>query len=114
TGITITGAGTTGNQVLDNSIGTNGTGTAALHNQTGVLIQSGAANNIIGSTAIGFGNLISGNSGDGVQLTGTNTSGNQIEGNFIGTNLAGEAPIANNVGVAVRSGATMNIIGGTA
>jgi hypothetical protein len=114
TGVTITDSGTTGNQVLDNSIGTNGTGAAALHNQTGVLIQSGASNNTIGSELMGFANLISGNSGDGVQITGTNTSGNKIERNFIGTNQAGSGALANNVGVSIRAGATMNTIGGTA
>ena len=34
-------------------------------------------------------NVISGNAGDGVLITGSGTTGNVVEGNFIGTNAAG-------------------------
>src|SRR5207249_1779587 len=105
---------TIGNQVLNNAVGVDIAGAAKLANQTGVLIQGGATGNTIGSTTAGLGNVVSGNSGDGVQLSGASTSNNQVEGNFIGTDRPGAAAIANNVGVAVRNGATMNTIGGTA
>jgi hypothetical protein len=121
-GITIKDSSTTGNQVLFNTIGLNNhTTPGALPNQIGVLIEMSATGNTIGSTltitigtkVVGLGNVISGNSGDGVQLTGTGTSNNQVEGNFIGTDSTGKKSIANNVGVAIRSGASSNTIGGT-
>src|SRR5207244_9104676 len=83
TGITIMDMGTTGNKVLNNDIGVDNTGNAPLANQTGVLIQGGAANNTIGSTSTGFGNLISGNTTWGVLITGSMVSGNTAQGTFI-------------------------------
>src|SRR5262249_12748124 len=76
-----------GNVVQGNVIGTNAAGTAALGNRIGVLIERGSnANSVIG-------NLISGNTQDGVTIrsddTGTITTGNLVAGNVIGTNLAG-------------------------
>ena len=34
-------------------------------------------------------NVISGNTGDGVDITGSGTTGNVVEGNYIGTNVSG-------------------------
>jgi hypothetical protein len=113
-GLTIDGTGTTGNKVLNNVIGLDVTGSASLANQKGVIIQGGATGNTIGTTLAGFGNVISGNSADGVQVTGSGTSNNQVEGNFIGTDSAGAVALANSVGVSVQAGASKNTIGGTA
>jgi hypothetical protein len=112
-GITIKDAGTTGNQALNNTIGLDVSGAAALANPTGVLIEGGANGNTIGTTVSGAGNVISGNTGDGMQFNGMGTSNNQVEGNFIGTDSTGKTAVANNVGVAVRNQATANTIGGT-
>ncbi len=58
-----------GNLIEGNLIGTDPTGTIAMGNGAGVLIGfSNAANNTLGGTAAGAGNLISGNFGDGVLL----------------------------------------------
>ena len=58
--------------------------------------------------------MISGNTGDGVELTGTGTASNVVLGNLIGTNAAGTAAIANGQdGVEIDTGASGNIIGGT-
>ncbi len=106
--------GGTGNSVLGNYIGTNAAGTAVLANSVGVEIAN--SSNVIGGTASGAGNLISGNSNDGVLIQArTNTtsiSGNQVLGNFIGTNAAGKAALANDVGIYVAGNS--NVIGGTA
>src|SRR5262249_41765134 len=60
---------TNGNDVIEgNYIGTNPTGTTALPNQVGVVIQGGAGNNTIGGTATGARNLISGNLQDGIAI----------------------------------------------
>src|SRR5207244_3519792 len=89
-GILLEGAGTSGTMIQANEIGTNAAGTAALANgNDGILIQSGANNNTIGGTAFGAGNVISGNLGNGITITDSGTTGNVVEGNYIGTNAAG-------------------------
>jgi hypothetical protein len=105
-----------GNQVTGNYIGTDPTGTFAIGNgSTGVAIDGGF-NNIIGGTAAGAGNLISGNGAGGVQILGQQTvaTGNVVQGNLIGTQADGISPLGNNgSGVSFLSGAQANTIGGT-
>jgi hypothetical protein len=135
-GILIDGPGTTGNIVEGNYIGLNAGGTAAVANgsgnpsqhlfYSGVQLYNGAQNNIIGGTAAGAGNVISGNVGDGVAIDSSTytASGNIVEGNTIGLNAAGTAAVANGTGQPSNNlyysgvdlfGATVNnVIGGTA
>ena len=76
-GVHITLAGATGNTVEGNYIGTDITGTLALPNADGVVIDTGASGNTIGGTTTlpgtGAGNLISGNTTYGVEITGSGT-----------------------------------------
>jgi CSLREA domain-containing protein len=104
-GIVINNVATTGNRIQGNFIGTNLNGTGAIgNNGAGVQIGLGARNNIIGGaeTPQGtLGNVISGNGGAGIRLSGglgsTNTVfGNRVIGNLIGLDSAGSARIANN------------------
>ncbi len=111
TGVAISGVGATGNQVQGNFIGTTATGTVGLGNSYGVSIDQ-ASNNIVGGTAAGARNLISGNS-FGMFISGFNATGNLVQGNFIGTNAAGTARLPNEYGVLVQE-ASSNLIGGTA
>ncbi len=115
-GVVLTGAGVTGNVLLGNYIGMDVTGVVALANKfDGVLISAGAANNTVGGTAAGAGNIISGNSRFGVNITGAGTGGNALLGNTIGLRADGAAVLANTSGgVQVASGANGNAIGGTA
>jgi parallel beta-helix repeat protein len=110
-GVYIGGSGATGNRVEGNYIGTDVTGTAAVPNVYGVLIDN-ASNNTIGGTTSGAGNLISGN-WEGVRISGSSATGNQVQGNYIGTNAAGTAAVPNNYGVSINWSASDNIIGGT-
>ena len=49
-------------------------------------------------------NIISGNSGDGISITGVYAAGNRIIGNFIGTNVTGTNALGNgNSGVFINS-----------
>ncbi len=124
------------NTVLGNLIGTTADGSAALANGTtalivgasgslvgnaqGVEILSGNGNTIGGLAAVDR-NVISGNTGDGVDLTGAGATGNLVAGNYIGTNVNGTAHVPNgsggadggNDGVLIANGATSNTIGGT-
>jgi hypothetical protein len=100
------------NRVIGNYIGTDVTGTQALGNGTGVRMEIAANANIIGGTAAGAGNVISGNSNVGVWITGNHTQGNTVAGNLIGTNAAGTAALPNGTGVYLE-GTPGNTIGGT-
>ena len=94
-GIWITGAGTTGVVVQHNLIGTDLTGTKALENfYSAVEIDGGAANTIGGTTA-DAGNVISANGHQGVLITGDGATGNLIQGNEIGTDVAGTVALGN-------------------
>ena len=102
-----------------NYIGTQVNAAAALGNGgAGVSIAdrpSGgtAVGDIIGGQAAGAGNLISGNGGDGVQITAASTTANQVQGNYIGTDVAGTAALGNAAnGVEIASAG--NTVGGAA
>jgi CSLREA domain-containing protein len=118
-GVLISGAGTNGNLVQGNYIGTSSAGSSAIANsQEGVLIQIGASNNTVGGTSAAARNIISGNTRNGILITNAGTS-NVVQGNYIGTNAAGDGPIANGSGAAGLAGVQVvntginNSIGGT-
>jgi hypothetical protein len=118
-GIRLEGDGVDGNEVIGNLIGTDVTGTVALvgaapagNQADGVIIGWGAKNNIVGGSNIGEGNIISGN-GSGIAITsGSNTMGNRVVGNFIGTDISGQNAIGNDWGIRIDGGAQRNTIGG--
>ncbi len=85
-----------GNYVYGNAIGTDITGTTAIGNVSdGVAVGAISSSNIIGaSRAGGFGNLISGNLGEGVTID-SGASQTLVQGNYIGTNAAGNAALGN-------------------
>jgi len=112
-GISISGRGATGNVVKGNYIGVDATGSAALPNRHGQVISDGPKNNIIGGSAPGEGNVISGN-GTGVLIRGADTSGNAIIGNHIGTDASGSQPLGNALSIWILNDAHHNAIGGTA
>jgi hypothetical protein len=96
------------NKVLGNLVGTTASGTVALANtDDGIRIQS--SNNTVGGTLAGAGNLISGNTVDGV-IIAAGASGNELLGNMIGTTVAGNASLPNgNDGVHVEG--SDNVVG---
>jgi hypothetical protein len=83
-GVQIFGSGTNGNAVLGNFIGTSAGGAAALPNpRNGVLIASGASNNMVGGA---LGNVIAFNQQNGVAVTDAGSTGNTIRANSIFSN----------------------------
>src|SRR5207244_696750 len=107
------GAPASGNLVQGNYIGTDVDGTAALGNHAqGIAIINTPGNTVGGTTALGR-NVVSGNRGDGVFIWQSGASGNLVEGNFIGTDASGTAPLGNASGVNVTNAAN-NMTGGTA
>jgi titin len=115
-GVHINGPLTTGNVVLGNYLGTDLTGTVHLGNSgPGVLIAGAARGNVVGGTATGGRNLVSGNDGAGVMIVGFGTTGNVVLGNYIGTDVTGTADLGNaEGGVLIVSAAAGNVVGGTA
>ena len=76
-----------------------------------MIVAFADSGNLIGGSNPGEGNVISGNPGDGVQLRDFGTNNNTVQGNFIGTNVAGDLDYGNG-GNGVLSGTVGNIIGG--
>ena len=113
-GVSIEDEGTSGNRVLGNYIGTDISGIAPLGNaENGIVVHNGATSNTIGGNTSEERNLISGNGKAGVWIEGVGTSGNQVLGNYIGSDVSGTAVLSNaKYGVFIQSGATDNIVGG--
>jgi CSLREA domain-containing protein len=105
---------TMGNKVQGNYIGVDKTGTAALENGgQGVRLDAVGPDNLIGGTAAGARNVISGNDGNGIFITNGSVD-TLVQGNFIGTNADGDAAIPNEANGIHANSAFVMTIGGTA
>jgi hypothetical protein len=124
TGIRIQHPGTNSNVVQNNLFGLRPLGNAGLPlGFSGVDIQFGAKNNLVGGSGVRERNVISGAGiANGVDLSHTpDTSGNRVVGNFVGTTPAGNAtaPYTQNFrGIVFKDGVEGNfvidnVIGGT-
>jgi len=99
----------TGNEISGNFIGTDVTGNSSFGNRFGINIAGD--NNVIGGAIADSRNLISGNTEDGINLL-FGASGNQILGNFIGTDITGAAALGNgDDGISILD--DNNLIGGS-
>ncbi len=103
-GVTFADLEARNNLVLGNYIGTDASGTAAVGNVVGILLLGNA--NTIGGTEKGTRNIISGNE-NGVNI---HTTGNVLQGNYIGTDVTGTVAIGNQTGVFLSGPG--NLIGG--
>ena len=100
-----------GNTIQGNYIGTDATGSVARRNAgEGINISSSSNNNTIGGTAAAQRNVVSGNNNYGIYIS---TTGNTVQGNYVGLNAAGTGAISNGShNIYVRG--SSNTIGGTA
>ncbi|MBI3118648.1 MAG: right-handed parallel beta-helix repeat-containing protein, partial [Candidatus Hydrogenedentes bacterium] len=114
-GVLVIGAGTADNQIAGNYIGTDSTGRVAVGNGgPGIAVASSATDTIAGGPNIGERNVISGNSGAGILVSGAGTNGNEIQGNYIGVDVNGDPGLPNTShGVSIADGAINNAVGGT-
>jgi CSLREA domain-containing protein len=107
-GIRLEGEG--GNFILGSYIGTDVSGMGPKPNLGGGIQIAEGEQNVIGGTAAGERNLISGNHGDGIQIQDIK---NSVIGNFIGTDVTGKAALKN-AGAGVMIEAGLAIVGGSA
>ncbi len=99
------------NTISGNYLGNDGN--TAQANGQGIWLRSGASFNIIGGSTINDRNIISGNTGAGIVISDSTSTGNGISGNYIGTNPDGTSALANgSYGIYLYGDTYSNIIGG--
>ncbi len=109
-GIWVAGSLSLDNIIQGNYIGLDKTGTTMIPNPVGVFLSDGRT--MVGGVAAGAGNVISGNSVHGIDISPP-SAGNTVYGNLIGTRPDGISASSNlGSGVRMYSGASNNTIGG--
>jgi hypothetical protein len=108
----VIGPGASANTVSGNFIGTNAAGTEALGNGTGVkVVDSPGGVTVVDSPGnVVAHNLISGNDGDGVLISGAKSTDNQVQRNDIGTNTNGTSPLGDKIAGVVIENAPGNAV----
>ncbi|HSH81416.1 MAG TPA: CSLREA domain-containing protein [Herpetosiphonaceae bacterium] len=120
-GVAMFDEATDNNVVINNIVGLKPNGTGRLPNGNhGVDINAAASNNRVGGTGTNERNVVSGNGHEGIEISHyTSTQGNQIVGNFVGTDVTGNnAPTyaynglngTNYTGVNLEDGVRNNIV----
>jgi uncharacterized repeat protein (TIGR01451 family) len=99
------------NLIEGNLIGTDITGTKPLGNLGPGIVEVDDGPNTIGGTTPSAANVISANTGDGIDLNGTGNFYNLVEGNFIGTDPSGILNLGNG-GIGVFLSSNSNTVGG--
>ena len=100
-GVRLFGAGANNNVVAGNFIGTDVTGTSALANFEGIVINAGPQQNRIGGATNAEANLIAFNQADGIHVNDATSTGNHIQRNSIHSN-GGLSIDLNNDGVTLN------------
>jgi hypothetical protein len=103
------------NTIRGNFIGTNADASAVSGGLGDGILIDNSADNLIGGTTPAARNIISGAGLNGVHIINAGSTGNRIQGNFIGIDMTGKDPLPNGVsGVRVEMDASRTTIGGTA
>jgi hypothetical protein len=96
-GLTIDGAGTNANVIQGNTIGLSVSGGTVANGSQGVALFAGAQSNLIGGSAPGASNIVSGSTYDGIAMYDATTLRNTVSqnaifaNNFAGMSLSGGA-----------------------
>ncbi len=117
-GVATFNGGTDHNLIAGNLIGLAPDGLRRLHNLShGVDINNHSSNNIIGGSTAAERNVVSGNDAEGIEVShGWATTGNQVLGNFVGTDISGNVATAETRngwhGVHIEDGPTGTLVAG--
>ena len=111
-GIYLNGTSASGNTIEGNYVGTNAAGTAPVPNDIGIYFND-APDNTLGGTAIGAGNVVSGNGQIGIYFVGAGAARNIVKGNTIGLNEDRSGPLGNGWFGITTFEADDTVIGGT-
>ncbi|MBI3119516.1 MAG: right-handed parallel beta-helix repeat-containing protein, partial [Candidatus Hydrogenedentes bacterium] len=110
-GIQVTGGGARNNSIIGNLIGVT-TGNVPVANVIGIILDAGAFENTIGGATAAERNIISGNTGQGILITGAGTNGNLVQGCYIGPGSNGVLDRGNGLdGILINDSASNNDIG---
>jgi hypothetical protein len=90
-GINIRNGG--GHTIQGNYVGTDGTN-ADPNGYAGILVNN-SKNNLIGGTTTSARNVVAGNRGAGIYIANAAATGNQVQGNYVGTDATGTHAIPN-------------------
>ena len=104
------GSGSHHNTIQGNYIGTDATGTVGFGASVGIFSNNAPHDDLIGGSAAGAGNVISGN-GVGIVFT-DGAAAHAVMGNFIGTDPTGLQPVPNTRGIDIQSPSAGSVIGG--
>lgn len=103
------------NTIIGNTIGLQpGASSEVVSNaQTTGIEVNNSFGNIIGGNSVGAKNIISGNTAQGVLLTGASSTNNVLQGNYIGMKTGDYSGSNQNYGIKVTSSSGSNTIGGS-
>jgi parallel beta-helix repeat protein len=114
-GVNLEGAATRNNILRGNRVGTDILGMTAISNRySGISVLGSPLNTIGSSTNTQERNVISGNAGQGVEIGLSNSFGNVIAGNCIGTDVTATNRLPNTGGGIWIHDASSNTVGGAA
>lgn len=103
-----------GNNILTgNYIGTDSNGQIALGNTNSGVWVNEVPNNTIGGTTASARNIISGNFNYGIKVSGNGSTGNRIQGNYLGTDVTGQLSVGNSAGGLCICGGSTTTVGGS-
>jgi hypothetical protein len=109
----IFGGGASGNVIQGNLIGLSRTGVAGAGNfRDGILILD-APNNTVGGLVADARNIVSGNGFGGISILNAPSSGNVVQGNYVGVDITGGVDIGNSFHGVLLLDAPGNTVGGT-
>jgi parallel beta-helix repeat protein len=98
------------NIIIGNLVGSNASGTLAVPNSDGIMLNE-ANYNIIGGSSAAERNILSGNLNTGILINNL-CRHNEVKGNYIGTDISGMQILSNYTGVLLQSQSNSNTIGG--